>query len=107
MIEPFTLAVPEAELEDLRARLRGTRWPEPATDDRQGVALERLEERCGRWAEDYDWRATERRLNATPQFTTTIDSLRIHFLHARSPRPDAFPLMLTHGWPGSVVEYLD
>ena len=63
MIEPFDLAVPEAELEDLRARLRATRWPEPATDPRQGVALERLQERCVRWVEDYDWRATEQRLN--------------------------------------------
>ena len=107
MIETFTLEIPEAELEDLRARLRRTRWPEPATDPRQGVALERLKLRCARWAEDYDWRATERRLNAAPQFTTRIDGLRIHFLHARSPRPDAFPLILTHGWPGSVVEYMD
>ena len=107
MIEPFTLAVPEAELEDLRARLRATRWPEPATDPHQGVTLERLQERCARWAEGYDWRAAERRLNAVPQFTTTIDGLTIHFLHARSPRPDAFPLVLTHGWPGSVVEFLD
>jgi epoxide hydrolase len=95
MIEPFTLAVPDADLEDLHARLRATRWPEPATDPRQGVALERLQERCARWATDYDWRATEHRLNAVPQFTTTIDGLRIHFLHARSPRPDAFPLVLT------------
>jgi pimeloyl-ACP methyl ester carboxylesterase len=107
MIERFTLAVPDAELEDLRARLRATRWPEPATDPRQGVALERLQQRCTRWARDYDWRATERRLNAAPQFTTTIDGLRIHFLHARSPHPHAFPLVLTHGWPGSVVEFLD
>ena len=107
MIEPFNLAVPEAELEDLRARLRATRWPEPATDPRQGVALERLQERCERWVEDYDWRATERHLNAAPQFATTLDGLRVHFLHARSPRADAFPLVLTHGWPGSVVEFLD
>jgi epoxide hydrolase len=107
MIEPFTLAVPEAELDDLRARVRATRWPEPATDARQGVALERLQERCTRWAQGYDWRATERRLNAVPQFTTMVDGLRIHFLHARSPRADAFPLVLTHGWPGSIVEFLD
>jgi len=107
MIEPLTLAVPDAELKDLRARLRATRWPEPAIDARQGVALERLQERCARWAEDYDWRAAERRLNAVPQFTTAIDGVRIHFLHARSPRRDAFPLVLTHGWPGSVVEFLD
>jgi pimeloyl-ACP methyl ester carboxylesterase len=107
VIEPFTLAVPEAELEDLRARLHATRWPEPATDRRQGVALERLQERCRRWAEDYDWRATERRLNAVPQFRTDLDGLVIHFLHARSPHLDAFPLVLTHGWPGSVAEFLD
>jgi hypothetical protein len=107
MIEPFTLAVPDAELEDLRTRLLATRWPEPATDPRQGVALERLQGRCARWAQDYDWRATERRLNAVPQFTTTIDGLQIHFLHARAPRADTFPLVLTHGWPGSVVEFLD
>src|ERR1044072_6135693 len=104
MTEPFALAVPEAELEDLRARLRATRWPEPATDERQGVPLARLQERCRRWAEDYDWRATERRLNEARQFTATIDGLRIHFLHVRSPHPDAFPLILTHGWPASVVE---
>ena len=107
MIEPLTLAVPDAELEELRARLRATRWPDPATDPRQGVALERLQERCARWAEEYDWRSTERRLNAVPQFATTIDGLRVHFLHARSSRPDAFPLVLTHGWPSSVVELLD
>jgi pimeloyl-ACP methyl ester carboxylesterase len=107
MIEPFTLSVSDADLEDLGARLRATRWPEPATDERQGVALERLQERCARWAEHYDWRSTERQLNAAPQFATTIDGLQIHFLHARSPQPDAFPLILTHGWPGSVVEFLD
>ena len=107
MIEPLTLAVPDAELEDLRARLRATRWPEPPTRPHQGVTLERLQERCARWAEDYDWRAAERRLNAVPHFTTTIDGLTIHFLHVRSPRPDAFPLILTHGWPGSVLEYMD
>src|SRR5947207_1528128 len=83
------------------------RWPELATDPRQGVALARLQERCARWLDGYDWRATERRLNAVPQVTTTIDGLRIHFLHARSSRADAFPLVLTHRWPGSVVEFLD
>ena len=107
MIEPFTLAVAHAELEDLRARLRATRWPEPATDPRQGVALDRLQARCERWADEYDWRAAERQLNAAPQFLTTIDELPIHFLHARSPHGDAFPIVLTHGWPGSVVEFLD
>jgi pimeloyl-ACP methyl ester carboxylesterase len=107
MIEPFTLAIAERELDDLRGRLRATRWPEPATDPRQGVALEHLQQRCALWVSHYDWRATERQLNTTPQFTTTIDGLKIHFLHARSSRSDAFPLILTHGWPGSVVEFLD
>ena len=78
MIEPFTLRIADAELKDLRVRLRATRWPEPATDPRQGVPLERLQRRCAGWAQDYDWRATERRLNAVPQFTATIDGLRIH-----------------------------
>ncbi len=87
--------------------MRATRWPEPATDPRQGVALDRLQQRCRRWAEDYDWRVTERQLNDAPQFTTVIDGLPIHFLHARSHRRDAFALILTHGWPGSVVEFLD
>jgi len=107
MVKPFTLAVPEAELDDLRARLRATRWPEPATDPAQGVALADLQDLCAYWADGYDWRATEARLNATPQFRTEIDGLRIHFLHVRSGAPDAFPLVLTHGWPGSVVEFLD
>ena len=107
MIEPLTLAIPQGELDDLFARLRATRWPEPATDPRRGVALEHLQQRCRRWAEDYDWRVVERRLNDAPQFTTVIDGLPIHFLHARCARPDAFALILTHGWPGSVVEFLD
>jgi hypothetical protein len=107
MIEPFTLDVAESELEDLRARLRATRWPGPESDPRQGVSLERLRGRCEYWATDYDWRATEHELNAVGQFATVIDGVRIHFLHAWSSRPDAFPLILTHGWPGSVVEFLD
>jgi pimeloyl-ACP methyl ester carboxylesterase len=106
-IEPFTLAIAEAELEDLRRRLRAARWPEPQTHPEQGVALAQLQALCAYWADGYDWRALERRLNAAGQFRTTIDGLGIHFLHARSPQPDAFPLVLTHGWPGSVVEYLD
>ncbi|GII79495.1 hydrolase [Sphaerisporangium rufum] len=107
-VTPFRLDVPEATLDDLRERLRRTRWPEPQTveDWSQGVPLDYLRELCRYWAEDYDWRATERRLNALPQFRTTIDGLGIHFLHVRSPHPDALPLVLTHGWPGSVVEFL-
>jgi epoxide hydrolase len=100
--------VPEAALDDLRARLRGTRWPEAETvgDWSQGVPLAYLRELCGYWAEGYDWRATEARLNALPQFRTEIDGLGIHLLHVRSSREDALPLVLTHGWPGSVVEFL-
>jgi pimeloyl-ACP methyl ester carboxylesterase len=106
-IEPFELAVPEADLDDLRDRLRATRWPEAETDPRQGVALAELQALCAYWADGYDWRTLERRLNAAPQYRTTIDGLGIHFLHARSAREDGFPIVLTHGWPGSVVEFLD
>jgi epoxide hydrolase len=108
MIEPFTLAVPERDLEDLRARLRRTRWPEAETVDdwSQGVPLAYVRELCEYWATEYDWRRMEARLNAIGQFRTEIDGLGIHFLHARSRRADALPLILTHGWPGSVVEYL-
>jgi pimeloyl-ACP methyl ester carboxylesterase len=106
-IEPFELAVPEAELDDLRTRLRATRWPEPQTDASQGVGLGALQALCAYWADEYDWRVTEARLNAAPQFRTEIDGLQIHFLHVRSGVPDAFPLVLSHGWPGSVIEFLD
>src|SRR3954468_17432913 len=106
-IERFTLWIEDDELDDLRRRLRATRWPDAETEPDQGVALAELQALCAHWADRYDWRALERRLNAVPQFRTTIDGLGIHFLHARSPQPDAFPLVLTHGWPGSVVEFLD
>ncbi|GAA2120300.1 epoxide hydrolase family protein [Actinomadura napierensis] len=107
-VTPFELDIPEAVLTDLRERLRRTRWPEEATVDdwSQGVPLGYLRELCRYWAEEYDWRTTERRLNALPQFRTSIDGLGIHFLHVRSPHPDALPIVLTHGWPGSVVEFL-
>ncbi len=107
VVTPFHLAIAESELDDLRARLGATRWPEPATDAVQGVALEELQARCAYWAEGYDWRRAEARLNGIGQFRTTIDGLGIHFLHARSPEPDALPLVLTHGWPGSVIEFLE
>jgi pimeloyl-ACP methyl ester carboxylesterase len=108
-VTPFRIEVPDAELDDLRERLRRTRWPEeePVGDWSQGVPLAYLRELCRYWAEDYDWRATEARLNGLPQFRTEIDGLGIHFLHVRSPHPDAVPLVLSHGWPGSVVEFLD
>jgi epoxide hydrolase len=106
---PFRIEVPERELEDLRSRLRATRWPEPEPvgDWSQGVPLAWLRGLCEHWAEGYDWRVTEARLNALPQFRTTVDGLAIHLLHVRSPVDDALPLVMTHGWPGSVVEYLD
>jgi pimeloyl-ACP methyl ester carboxylesterase len=107
-VTPFRIEVPQGTLADLRARLAGTRWPEAETVDdwSQGVPLSYLRELCHHWAEDYDWRATERRLNLLPQFRTEVDGLGIHLLHVRSPHPDAFPVVLTHGWPGSVVEFL-
>jgi pimeloyl-ACP methyl ester carboxylesterase len=106
-IAPFRLAISEDELDDLRSRLRATRWPERETDPRQGAALDELQALCAYWADGYDWRRAESRLNAAGQFGTTIDGLGIHFLHARSDVEDALPLILTHGWPGSVIEFLD
>ena len=106
-ITPFRIAVTDAELVDLRERLRRTRWPDAETVDdwSQGVPLDYLRQLCAYWAGGYDWRATEARLNGFPQYRTEIDGLGIHFLHVRSPRPDALPLILTHGWPGSVAEF--
>jgi epoxide hydrolase len=107
-ITPFRIEVADVDLRDLRERLERTRWPESETVDdwSQGVALAYLKDLCAYWAEGYDWRATESRLNALPQFRTSIDGLGIHFLHVRSPHPDALPLIMTHGWPGSIVEFL-
>jgi epoxide hydrolase len=107
-LTPFRVEVPEGRLRDLRERLARTRWPEAETvsDWSQGVPLAWLQELCRYWADGYDWRATEARLNRLPQFRTTLDGLGIHFLHVRSPEPDALPLVLTHGWPGSFVEFL-
>jgi pimeloyl-ACP methyl ester carboxylesterase len=107
-VESFRIEVAEAELDDLRERLRRTRWPERETvaDWSQGVPLAYVRELCDYWASEYDWRETEARLNALPQFRTEIDGLGIHFAHVRSQHPDAVPLVITHGWPGSVVEFL-
>jgi epoxide hydrolase len=106
-IEPFVIGVDAVALDDLRDRLRRARWPErePVDDWSQGVPLGYLRDLCGYWAESYDWRAAEARLNQVPQFTTTIDGLDIHFLHVRSPHPGAVPLVMTHGWPGSFLEF--
>jgi pimeloyl-ACP methyl ester carboxylesterase len=107
-ITPFRLSVPEAELTDLRARLDRTRWPEKETvgDWSQGSPLERVQALCAYWRTSYDWRRCEARLNALGQFRTHIDGLDIHFLHVASPHPRAMPLLITHGWPGSVIEFL-
>jgi epoxide hydrolase len=107
-VTPFRVEIAEAALDDLRQRLRRTRWPEaePVADWSQGVPRGYLRELCRYWADGYDWRATEARLNALPQFRTEIDGLGIHFLHVRSPHPEALPLIITHGWPGSVIEFL-
>jgi epoxide hydrolase len=106
-VTPFRIDIPEADLDDLRGRLRRTRWPEPETVDdwSQGIPLGYVQALCDYWAEEYDWPATQARLNAFPQFRTELDGLGIHFLHVRSPEPDALPLIMTHGWPGSIVEF--
>ena len=111
-ILPFTIEAPEDQLDDLRRRLRHTRWPDQetvaGTDEpwQQGMPLHVAQELTRHWSESYDWRATEARLNAFPQFRTLIDGLGIHFLHVRSPEPGALPVVITHGWPGSVVEFM-
>ena len=106
-IEPFTIGVDGAALGDLGERLRRTRWPERQTvgDWSQGVPLGYLQDLCRYWASRYDWRAAEARINQIPQFMTRIDGLDVHFLHLRSPHPDAVPLIMTHGWPGSFLEF--
>lgn len=106
---PFRVEVPEADLDDLRQRLRRTRWPDAETvnDWSQGVPLEYLQRLCRYWADGYDWRVSEARFNAWPQLMVDLGGLGIHVLHARSPHPGALPLVLTHGWPGSIVEFLD
>src|ERR687893_1986737 len=108
-IRPFHVGVPEEALTELRRRLAATRWPsrELVADRSQGVQLATIQELARYWANDYDMRRVEARLNALPQFTTEIDGVDIHFVHVRSPHPDALPLIMTHGWPGSVIELLD
>ena len=106
-VEPFRLHVPDEQLYDLRRRLAATRWPERETvaDASQGAPLEFVQDVCAHWAEHYDWRRCEAMLNGFGQFITEIDGLPIHFLHVRSPHDDARPLIITHGWPGSVIEF--
>jgi pimeloyl-ACP methyl ester carboxylesterase len=107
-IRPFHVDVPEADLADLRRRIIATRWPERETvaDDSQGVPLATIHELARHWASDHDWRRCEAKLNALPQFMTELDGLDIHFIHVRSRHEDALPLIVTHGWPGSIIEQL-
>jgi pimeloyl-ACP methyl ester carboxylesterase len=106
-IEPFRIQATNAQLDDLRRRLRATRWPDRETVDdwSQGIPLAYVQDVCAFWADKYDWPAREARLNRFPQFRTPIDGLGIHFLHVRSPHADALPLVISHGWPGSIVEF--
>jgi pimeloyl-ACP methyl ester carboxylesterase len=108
-IRPFTIEIPEAELEALRARVAATRWPtkELVPDRSQGVQLATLRALARYWTTDYDWRKAEARLNALPQFRTEIDGVDIHFIHVKSRHENALPLIMTHGWPGSVIELLE
>jgi Epoxide hydrolase N terminus len=108
-VRPFQISVPEEDLVELRRRVQATRWPEKETviDASQGVQSATMRELADYWATDYDMRRFEARLNAFPQFLTEIDGLDIHFLHVRSPHADALPLIITHGWPGSVIEMLN
>jgi pimeloyl-ACP methyl ester carboxylesterase len=107
-ITPFQIEISQDRLDDLRRRLAGTRWPGelPGAGWEAGVPLDYLKDLADYWHTKYDWRAHEARLNEFPQFTTVIDGQNVHFLHVRSPEPDALPLIITHGWPGSVVEFM-
>ena len=107
-IRPFRIEFPDEALSDLRRRISATRWPdrETVSDDSQGVPLALMQEVAGYWGTDYDWRPCEARLNSLPNFLTEIDGLDIHFIHVRSPHENALPLIVTHGWPGSIIEQL-
>jgi pimeloyl-ACP methyl ester carboxylesterase len=108
-IRSFQIAIPEEQIDDLRRRIAATRWPtrELVTDRSQGVQLGPLRELARYWTAEYDWRKCEARLNALPQFTTTIDGLDVHFIHVKSAHANALPLIMTHGWPGSIIELLE
>lgn len=109
LFQPFHVEVPQEQLDDLHRRIAATRWPtkELVTDRLQGVQLATMQALARYWTTEYDWRRCEARLNALPQFTTEIDGVQIHFIHVKSPHENALPLIMTHGWPGSVVELLD
>src|ERR687898_447686 len=108
-VRDFHIDVPEEELDDLRRRIAATRWPskELVEDRSQGVQLATMQELARYWTTDYDWRKAEAKLNALPQFTTGIDGVDIHFIHVKSSHEGALPLIMTHGWPGSVIELLE
>jgi len=108
-IRPFHVEIPEEELVELRRRIAAIRWPERETvdDSSQGVQLATMQELARYWATDYDWRKVEAKLNALPQFKTEIDGVDIHFIHVKSDHEDALPLIITHGWPGSIIEMLN
>ena len=107
-IRPFTVTISQDEITDLRRRIAATRWPDKETvaDQSQGVQLATMQKLADYWATDYDWRKCEAKLNALPQFITEIDGLDIHFIHVRSTHEEALPLIVTHGWPGSIIEQL-
>jgi pimeloyl-ACP methyl ester carboxylesterase len=108
-MQPFRVDIPQADLDDLHNRLDATRWPEnlPEAGWDRGVPADYLKELAEYWRTTFDWRAAEARLNEFPQFTTQIDGANVYFMHIRSPEPGAMPMVITHGWPGSVVEFLD
>ncbi|HEX7980956.1 MAG TPA: epoxide hydrolase, partial [Gemmatimonadaceae bacterium] len=107
-IRPFQVNVPDAEVADLNRRVKTTRWPdkETVTDDTQGVQFATMQKLARYWATDYDWRKIERRINALPNFITNIDGLDIHFIHVKSKEPKALAMIITHGWPGSIIEQM-
>ena len=107
-IRPFRVNIPDDELVDLRKRVRATRWPDRETvnDPSQGVQLATIQELARYWATEHDWRKIEAKLNALPQFVTEIDGLDIHFIHVRSKHDNALPMIVTHGWPGSIIEQM-
>jgi hypothetical protein len=108
-IRPFQVEIPQAELDELQRRIAATRWPtrELVGDREQGVQLAAIQELARYWSTEYDWRRCEARLNALPQFKTEIDGLDIHFIHVESAHENAMPLIMTHGWPGSIIELLE
>ena len=107
-IRPFTLRLPQVDLDDLRDRLDRARWPDELPGDvDDGIKQSYVRSLYDYWRDEYDWRATEAQINAHPQFTTKIDGQNVHFLHVRSPEPNALPLIVTHGWPGSILEFFD